>query len=46
MAGHYGDENITVKNVNIVDVIPEENVILVKGPVPGGRNNLVKLMKV
>lgn len=46
MAGHYGDENITVKNVSIVDVIPEQNVILVKGPVPGGRNNLVKLMKV
>jgi large subunit ribosomal protein L3 len=46
MAGHFGDENITVKNVQVIDVLSEENVILVKGPVPGGRNNLVKLMKV
>lgn len=46
MAGHYGDENITVKNIKVIDVLTEENVILVKGPVPGGRNNLVKLMKV
>lgn len=46
MAGHFGCETTTVKNVKIVDVIPEENAILVKGPVPGGRNNLVRLMKV
>ncbi|MFK8137305.1 MAG: 50S ribosomal protein L3 [Bdellovibrionales bacterium] len=46
MAGHFGDEAITVKNVKVVDVITDESVILVKGPVPGGRNNLVRLMKV
>jgi large subunit ribosomal protein L3 len=44
--GHFGDENITVKSVKIVDVIPEENVIVVKGPVPGSQNTLVKLTKV
>ena len=43
--GHYGDEIITVKSVQIVDVIPSENVLMVKGPVPGGRNSLVKLVK-
>lgn len=46
MAGHFGDEVITVKNVKIVDVIAEDNVLLVKGPVPGGRNSLVRLSKV
>lgn len=44
--GHYGDETITVKNVEIVDIIPSENVLMVKGPVPGARNTLVKLVRV
>lgn len=43
--GHWGDETVTVKNVEIVDVIPSEGVVLVKGPVPGSRNTLVKLVK-
>jgi len=46
MPGHYGDAVITMKNVEIVEVLPEENVLLVKGGVPGSRNSLVKLMKV
>lgn len=45
MAGHYGDETITVKNVKVVGVLPEEQAILVKGPVPGSKNSLVRLMK-
>lgn len=43
--GHLGDEAVTVKNVVIVDVMPEEGVVLVKGPVPGSRNSLVKLVR-
>ncbi len=43
--GHWGDENITVKNVQVVQVIPSENVVMVKGPVPGARNTLVKLVR-
>ncbi|MBX2987387.1 MAG: 50S ribosomal protein L3 [Bdellovibrionaceae bacterium] len=43
--GHWGDETITVKNVEIVQVIPGENVLMVKGPVPGARNSLVKLVR-
>ncbi len=45
LPGHYGDETVTVKNVQIVEVIPEENVLMVKGPVPGARNTLVRLIK-
>lgn len=43
--GHFGHETTTVCNVVVVDVMPDEGVVLVKGPVPGGRNTLVKLSK-
>jgi len=43
--GHWGDETITVKNVVVVDVLANEGVLLVKGPVPGHKNTLVKLVK-
>jgi len=45
MSGHFGDETITLKNVKIVGVLPEDNAILVKGPVPGAKNGLVRLIK-
>lgn len=46
LPGRFGHEVNTVKNVEIVDVISEENVLLIKGPVPGARNSIVKLMKI
>ena len=45
MPGHYGVEKVSVKNVQVVDVIPDKNLILVKGPVPGSRHSLVFLDK-
>lgn len=45
MAGHMGDRQVTTPNVVIVAVRPEDNVILVKGPVPGPRNGLVMVRK-
>lgn len=45
MAGRFGNDTVTIKNVQVVDVISEENVILLKGAVPGSRNSLVKLVK-
>jgi large subunit ribosomal protein L3 len=45
MPGHMGDEKVTIKNVEIVDVQAEEGLLLVKGPVPGARNGLVRLQK-
>ncbi|MDR1685653.1 MAG: 50S ribosomal protein L3 [Desulfovibrio sp.] len=41
MAGRMGNRQVTVKNVKIVAVRPEDNVILVGGPVPGPKNGLV-----
>jgi large subunit ribosomal protein L3 len=43
--GHLGDATTTVKNVTVVDVRPEDGILLLKGPVPGARHTLVKLMK-
>lgn len=45
LPGHYGDETVTVKSVQIIDVLPQEGVLMVKGPVPGARNSLVRLVK-
>ena len=45
MAGHMGDRQVTTPNVVIVAVRPEDNVILVKGPVPGPKNGLVMVRK-
>jgi len=41
MAGHMGDAQITVKNLEIVEIKPEDNEIWVKGAVPGARNGLL-----
>ena len=41
MSGHMGHERITVQNLQIVDVLPESNVLLVRGAIPGPRNGMV-----
>lgn len=41
MPGRYGNERVTVQNLLVVDVKPKENLILVKGAVPGGPNSIV-----
>ena len=43
--GHLGAETVTVRNVEVVEINTAENVLLVKGPVPGARNTLVKLVR-
>jgi large subunit ribosomal protein L3 len=43
MPGRMGYQRVTVKNLRVVDVIREENLILVKGAVPGSKGGLVEL---
>lgn len=43
MPGHMGNEQVSVRKVKVVDILPQENVILVKGPVPGIRGALVEM---
>jgi large subunit ribosomal protein L3 len=41
MAGRYGHERVTVRNLSIVRVDPESNLLLVRGAVPGPNNGFV-----
>jgi large subunit ribosomal protein L3 len=41
MAGHMGDAQITVKGLEVVATEPSENVIYIKGAVPGARTSLL-----
>ena len=45
MAGHWGAEQVTVQGLEIVDVRAEDNVILIRGSVPGPKNGLVLVRK-
>lgn len=45
MAGHWGNETVTETGLVIVAVRPEDNVILVKGTVPGPKNGTVFVRK-
>jgi large subunit ribosomal protein L3 len=45
MAGHMGDERVTVKKLRIVRTDPDRNLLLVKGAVPGARNALILVKK-
>lgn len=45
MPGHMGSEKVTVKNLTVVAVDLENNLLLVKGAVPGAKNSLVTLYK-
>ena len=46
MPGRMGNQRTTVKNLTVVDVRPEMDVILVKGAVPGSRNGMIEIAKV
>jgi large subunit ribosomal protein L3 len=45
MAGRKGFENVTVRNLKVIKVVQEENLIMVKGAVPGSINSIVELIK-
>jgi large subunit ribosomal protein L3 len=45
MPGQMGNRKATVKGLMVVDVRPEENIILIRGAVPGGRNGVVFIKK-
>jgi large subunit ribosomal protein L3 len=45
MAGHMGNERVTVQNLKVIKVLPEKNLLLVRGAVPGSVNGLVFVRK-
>lgn len=46
MAGRMGGERVTVRNLKVVGIIPDSNLLLVKGSVPGAVNGYVEIHKV
>jgi len=45
LPGQMGNERVTVKNLKIVDVRPEMDIVLVAGAVPGSKNGFVEICK-
>jgi large subunit ribosomal protein L3 len=43
MPGHMGSKRVTTQNLKVVQVRPEENIILVKGSVPGANGGIVTI---
>lgn len=44
-ASHMGDEQVTIQNVEIFRIVEDDNLIIVKGSIPGPTNGLVYLSK-
>ena len=45
LPGHMGDVTVSVRNIKVIEVRPEQNLLLVRGAVPGGDNALVLITK-
>ena len=45
MAGHFGDARVTVKNLEVIRILPEKNIMLLKGAVPGFSGSYVLVSK-
>ena len=45
LPGHMGDERVTVQRLKVIDARPEENLLFVRGAVPGGQNGLLIVRK-
>ncbi len=46
MAGHLGDARVTVKNLRLLSVDPERNIVAIRGAVPGPKGGLIMIRKV
>ncbi len=45
MAGRMGNARVTVQNIEVVDIRPEDNLLLVKGSIPGVKNSVLLIKK-
>jgi len=45
MAGQMGNEQVTVQNLQVVKIIPENNLLLLKGSIPGAKGSIVLIEK-
>ena len=45
MAGHQGDVRVKLQNLQVVKVLPEQNLLLIKGAIPGHKGSIVTVSK-
>ncbi|WP_289157830.1 50S ribosomal protein L3 [uncultured Muribaculum sp.] len=45
MAGQMGNERVTVQNLQVIKVIPDHNLLMIKGSVPGSKGSIVLIEK-
>lgn len=45
MAGRMGGKRVTLRNLEIIEIIPDQNLLLLKGSVPGAPNSLLEIVK-
>ncbi|MDE7427387.1 MAG: 50S ribosomal protein L3 [Muribaculaceae bacterium] len=45
MAGQMGNERVTVQNLQVLKVIPEHNLLMIKGSIPGSKGSIVLVEK-
>ncbi len=45
MAGQMGNKRVTIQNLQVVKVIPEHNVLMIKGSIPGSKGSIVLIEK-
>ena len=45
MAGHMGTQQVTTQNLQVLKVIPEHNLLLIKGSIPGYKGSIVSILR-
>jgi large subunit ribosomal protein L3 len=43
MPGRFGSKTVTVKNLKIVKILQDKNIVLISGAIPGRKNTLIKV---
>jgi large subunit ribosomal protein L3 len=45
MAGQMGNERVTIQNLQVIKILPENNLLLLKGSIPGAKGSIVLIKK-
>ncbi|MFT5916046.1 MAG: large subunit ribosomal protein L3 [Flammeovirgaceae bacterium] len=45
MAGRMGNDRVTVQNLKVMKIVPEKNLIVVSGAIPGAKNSYILIKK-
>ncbi len=45
MAGRMGGKKVSIRNIQVFDILPDRNIILLKGSIPGPVNSVIQIVK-